>query len=343
MIILVSLLAAAGATALLALARCAEGFAQWYSENIYEVIVGSLGRVAGLLHFSVSEVLLYLVIAAAATFVIRLVLRKVRKTEAAGWLCLACVLFFMYAANCGVNYYKESFAESAGLEAGDYTVAELESVCRILTEELNGLADDVSRDAEGVMILTCDVQEAAPEIMRNLSGDFACLQGYYPQPKGLIVPWILSVQQISGIYSPFTVEANYNSGMTAYNIPFTACHELSHLRGFMREEEANFIGWLACRQSGNAEFEYSGSLRGWISCMNVLYRADYDRWAALRVQLNPLVEADIKANSAYWNRYAGKIAETAEKINDNYLKANGQSDGVKSYGRMADLIVAWLS
>ena len=34
--------------------------------------------------------------------------------------------------------------------------------------------------------------------------------------------------------------------MVSYNLPFTTCHELSHLRGFMQEEEANFIGFLAC-------------------------------------------------------------------------------------------------
>lgn len=328
--------------ALLMLARRAEGFADWYSENIYDIAVGTIGRAAGVFPFSVSEVLLYVVTAAAAVFAVRVVLRKAGKAEAAMLLYLVCGLFFLYSANCGVNYYRTSFAESIGLEAGDYTASELERVCAVLTEELNALADDVARDENGAMVLTCDTAETARTDMMRLAEEYSPLEGYYPKPKGLIFPWILSVQKITGIYSPFTAEANYNSGMTAYNIPFTACHELSHLRGFMREEEANFIGWLACRQSEEAEFRYSGSLRGWISCMNVLYRADYEKWAALRVQLNPLVEYDLAANKAYWDKYEGKVAETAEKINDGYLKVNGQADGVKSYGRMSDLIVVWM-
>ena len=32
--------------------------------------------------------------------------------------------------------------------------------------------------------------------------------------------------------------------MPFYNIPHTICHELSHLKGYMREDEANFIGYL---------------------------------------------------------------------------------------------------
>ena len=109
----------------------------------------------------------------------------------------------------------------------------------------------------------------------------------------------------------------------------------------MQEEEANFIAWLACQGADDPDFRYSGSLRGWISCMNVLYRADPERWAEIRVLLSPAVEPDLAANRAYWAKYEGKIAEIAETVNDNYLKANGQSDGVKSYGRMADLIVAY--
>ena len=75
--------------------------------------------------------------------------------------------------------------------------------------------------------------------------------------------------------------------------------------------------------------------------MNVLYRADYDVWAQIRVQLNPAVEADIAANRDYWAKFEGPVADAAQTVNDTYLKANGQTDGIQSYGRMADLIVAY--
>ena len=71
----------------------------------------------------------------------------------------------------------------------------------------------------------------------GMAEEFPALEGYYPQPKKLLLSEFLSYQGLTGIYSPFTVEANYNGDMTAYNIPFTTCHELSYLRGFMQEEE----------------------------------------------------------------------------------------------------------
>ena len=35
------------------------------------------------------------------------------------------------------------------------------------------------------------------------------------------------------------------------------------------------------------------------------------------------------------------MAEVSDKVTETYLKANGQSEGVKSYGRMVDLIIAY--
>ena len=55
-------------------------------------------------------------------------------------------------------------------------------------------------------------------------------------------------------------------------------------------------------------------------------------------RLSDNVKADLSANSSFWKRYDSKVAEVSGQINDHYLKANGQSDGIKSYDRMVDLM-----
>ena len=213
--------------------------------------------------------------------------------------------------------------------------------------DISGVAMDVSFEqseddaARGLALLGAREGEGAVEAMQGLAEKFPSLEGYYPQPKKLIVSEILSYQGLTGIYSPFTVEANYNGDMTAYNIPFTACHELSHLSGFMQEEEANFIAFLACIRSDRADFQYSGYLSGWVYCMNALYRADRESWQEVRLLLDEAAEPDLEANTEFWDAYEGGISKTADKINDTYLKVNGQADGVQSYSRMVDLIVAY--
>lgn len=323
------------------MARMVTGFGQWYSEAIYPVLVNIIGRLMNLFPFSVSEMGIYFLIIYILIIVVNVFRKKAWKEFIGKIFLIVTALVFLYCVNCGVNYYRTSFAESAGLDANRYSVEDLKNTCIWLTEEVNGWSLKVHRDEKGIMELGLDEAKAAVCAMEELGNSYPELSGYYPRPKGLWNHWILSVQQLSGVYSPFTVEANYNTGMTDYNIPFTACHELSHLRGFMQEEEANFIAFLACIASEEADFQYSGYLLGWIHCMNLLYRIDYEAWEEIRLTLSEDVEADLKANSEFWDKYDGTVAEVSDKINDTYLKANGQSDGVESYGRMADLVVIY--
>lgn len=367
-----SILFAAGFI-LMYISRISRAFAQWYSVHIYPVWVNVTGRLMGFFAFSVSEVLLYTLLLLAALTFLRLAVKVVKKhavkkdflTWGCGLYVLTGALFFLYVLNCGINYHRESFSESSGIKMESYTAEELKSVCLWLTEEVNSLSAGVIRDEEGVMRLGEGSMEAgkdtqgmegrkgggqaaagplrkkAVRAMQRLGREYPELSGFYPNPKGLLCPWILSVQQLTGIYSPFTVEANYNSGIVDYNIPFTMCHELSHLRGFMQEEEANFIAFLASSGSDDMHFQYSGYLMGWKYCMNVLYKADYDAWEEVRAQLSGNIEADLAANRDFWDQYDGRIAEAANKVNDTYLKANDQSEGVESYSKMVDLIVAY--
>ena len=299
--------------------------------------------------FSVSELLLYtgilLIIGSAVRVVYRRLCKKTKEKERIRYLrklgMVALVLAVLYTANCGINYHRDSFAECIGLKADTYTVDDLKMVCEDLTEQVNTYAGRVERDAEGVMILSGNEREEAVSAMKRLGEKWDVLAGYYPKPKPLTFSAFLSVQNLTGIYSPFTVEANYNQDMTPYNIPFTVCHELSHLRGFMQEEEANFIAWLACKDAPEAEMRYSGSMLAWIHCMNVLYEEDRTAWSEIRENLSDEAVVDLRANSEFWDKWDGAVAEVSEQINDNYLKANGQKDGVQSYGRMADLVVAY--
>jgi hypothetical protein len=42
----------------------------------------------------------------------------------------------------------------------------------------------------------------------------------------------------------------------------------------------------------------------------------------------------------FWKKYEGPIEDISSAINDAYLKANRQKDGIYSYGRMVDLLIA---
>ncbi|WP_432626479.1 DUF3810 domain-containing protein [Brotaphodocola sp.] len=327
-------------------ARKIPGFADWYAHHVYPMIVGSVGRAFGCFPFSVSEFGIYLLIGGLFGWLVWQI--RVRKK----WLVrlfgrvvtLVAVLFFLYTMNCGINYHARAFSEYAGIETGKYTTGELAELCGFLTEKVNENAPVSEEDRERYFSYKnrkWEWQRAGVLAMQAVGEKYPVLAGFYPKAKQVTVSDILSVQQLSGIYSPFTVEANYNGAMTDYNIPHTICHELSHLKGFMREDEANFIACLACSLSGDRAFRYSGYLLGWIHAANALADADLEAYRECAAKLGTEVRKDLARNNEFWDRYDTKTAKVANQINDTYLKANLQEDGVKSYGRVVDLMLAY--
>ena len=65
-------------------------------------------------------------------------------------------------------------------------------------------------------------------------------------------------------------EANVNVDVPRYTIAHTMCHELAHLRGFIREDEANYIAYLACMASGDPELMYSALAEALVYAGNAL-------------------------------------------------------------------------
>lgn len=315
-------------------ARQFPGFPTWYAHHVYPLLVGSIGQIFGSFPFSVVEICLYLLVFLSLVYIFSIFWKKgAPGTLVARTVFLCSALLFLYTCNCGINYYAMPFSEYAGLTVEKYSKEELYGLCEYLTEQVNETAtDDSYRPAwrgEGV------------RAMQAASETFPALGGFYPQPKPVAVSWILSVQQLCGIYSPFTIEANFNRDMPDYNIPHTICHELSHLKGFMREDEANFIGYLACVSSADQAFQYSGYLTGWVYAGNALAGVDRDGYIELYGRLCDQALTDLAENNAFWDRYEGKVAEVSNQMNDVYLKINRQEDGVKSYGRMVDLMLEY--
>lgn len=338
------------AAALLQLAaRKFTGFAQWYAVTVYPLIVGTLGRLTGLFPFSVVEIGLYALILFCLFCLIRNFRRPAKLLS--GAFLIASALAFVFTVNCGINYYRKPFSAGSGLTIRKSSTEELYTLCSYLVDQVCAAKDDLDALSpyEGQTNATPRPTlsglnrygASGREAMEHLGELFPDLDGFYPRPKALLVSRILSVQQLCGIYSPFTVEANYNREMPRYNIPHTICHELSHLKGFMREDEANFIGYMACIGSDDPEFRYSGYLTGWVYAGNALAKADMDAYIRLHQKLPPEAVVDLAYNNAYWNHFDGKVAEASTRMNDTYLKMQNQTDGVKSYGRMVDLMLAY--
>ena len=346
---LAALLPALTGTLLYIVSGRSKAFSTWYANNLYPLWVGVLGRLNGWIPFSVNEFGIYLFLLLFIFCIVRDITRAVRKSVPRGWfsrwlrMILTCIggMWLVFMLGMGINYNRATFAEEYKMDLSGGTKEDLYYLSEIMTEEANALIHQVQRDEQGIMQLSGDVRELSVEAMKKLGESYPTLSGFYPTPKPVYFSEFLSHEHITGIQSPYTSEAQYNRLITPYNIPHTVCHELGHMKGYAREDEANFIGFLACIGSDNADMRYSGYVLGYLYASNALYGADYDLWAKVRAKLEDIVSVDLAENSRYWAQFQTKLVEIKEKVNDAQLKFNHQEDGVKSYGRVVDLMLSY--
>ena len=340
------------------LAWTVRGFSDAYAEYVFPVWVNTYGRLTSLLPFSFGEVLIItgivlVIVSALAIAPLLLKLKSKRKLigKIYGFTYMWIFVFILLTEtlNCFVLYHCSSFGELYGINGGEHTDAQLTELAEVLIARTNELSYEVKRDDDGYFVLTADLDKTAQQAVRALGDDYPRLKGYYVTPKKIVNSYFMSQQYLMGIYFPFSMEANYNQEMYQSNLPETVTHELAHTKGFMPEDEANFIAFLACARSDNKDYNYSGYLSTVKYILGKVgeYIGAHEQ-ERLYGLLNDHVWQDITGNRKYWDDVqesdegildSKTVAEVSDKAMETSLKLNGISDGKRSYGRMVDLLL----
>ena len=278
-------------------------------------------------------------------------------------LLIVCLVMTL---NCFILYHASTFSQRYLGGEEEYTLEELMVVYNRVAEECLKLSEEIERDENGRALYlgskgkngeTLDMADKARELMAQLGESYDQLDGYYPRPKALLSSDFMCQQYMCGYYFPFSMEANYNDVMYILNKPATMCHELAHLRGFIYEDEANFVAYLACVESDDVFFRSAGNLSVLAYLYNDLYRAwqaDPEGYALAAEKMRPIGvtdqvwEDDTFVLQEEWDRINGKalidtevVDQAADVFIDTNLKVNGISDGSVSYSRVVRLLLQY--
>lgn len=365
-------------------------FSNGYITYIFPIWVNTYGRLTGIFPFSVGEWLIVagvilvlaavlLAVAAVIVWAVSFVRQSVssgRQTQK-GWKSFLKGFYRFFAwtllivalimtLNCFILYHASTFSEKYfGEGKEEYSLEELLIVRNYVVEQCNELSLKMERAQDGSILYTGstlkngkegDMGEKAIELMQDLGKTYPQLDGYYPKPKPLLSSDFMCQQYTQGYYFPFSMEANYNNVMYVMNVPSTLCHELAHLRGYIFEDEANFISYLACVESEDEFFRYSG----YLSVLNYLENDLYKAWKTSSkayekaVQEVPPVAAlsQVYEDNVFeeWERINGEAifdTEDVDRVSDTFtditLKVNGVEDGMLSYSRVVELLLQYYS
>lgn len=262
-----------------------------------------------------------------------------------GWLAFVAGVVFLFLLLWGFNYGRIPLETTLGIQPKPLTDNELQTeldrqtaYVLQLRAALPGATDSALTAAQLPPNLDNQVYTDLSQVLR---------QAGYPVP-GRVQARLLHPEgtllrlSAAGIYIPFCGEGYVDAGRHPVQMPFDLAHEMSHGYGFGDEGSCNFLAWLACEQSDNAFFRYSGALGYW-RYLAADYRAAVppDVYRAFEQQLPAGLRHDLRAIQQFNNRYPEFFPDFSDAAYTSYLHAQGIAEGLRNYNRLVLLVNGW--
>ena len=328
---------------------------RWYARGLFPRLVYALASLARLVPFSLAEAALVTLVLATLLALVRGLARVVRAprtlprelAQAARRLVLvASSGYLVFLLLWGLNHAREPYAVGAGLELRPAAATELAEAAGELAARAAELRAGLAEDERGVFRSRLDgagLAAAVAAAYARASDADPRLAGPAPLLRYPLASPLLTALGISGIYSPFTGEAHVNRQQEDAQLGFNACHEAAHARGFAREDEANYLAWRVGSGAEEPELAYSACLGALRHVAGALAGVAFQERLRLDASLAPGVRRDWDAIDGFWQPRTPAVRAArvvSERVNDTYLKSQGQAAGTRSYGRMVDLLLA---
>lgn len=331
-------------------------FCDFYTDNIFPFWIQTYGRLTGLFPFSVGELLLAL---AALLIMLQLLFplfllsfrkkyryRQFVRTYSKSILAISLVTAGIVTLNCSMLYKCSHLNTGVGSDAANDT-EQIRILRNFIVERCNTLSEQMLRDENGDVVTDGNINEKVKEAMQKLSADYPRLSGYYPDPKPIFSSFLMYQAGYDGVYFPFSLEANYNTYLSDIRYPHIACHELAHLKGYIYEDEADFIAYLACVGSEDKQLQYAGFL-------GVLNYIDTDYCQVIRDEDDlqaPEIADQVWRDSASFtqttyeelaNTQEAIDSEVVETVSNNFTNAYMEYYGAEpNYSEVTKLLLAY--
>lgn len=310
---------------------------EWVCKTFVNAYANLAGRFYSVVNFNVFEVLATLcVIAAIAAVVTAIVFFCKRRQSWAVRILLSLGIAVVWISNLYV--FTAGFAynrQEAPIPVYESQTASTEVAVNTYIaaiQDFNATVAELGTYPDGRAICPYTDKQLR-ELIRDayerlLTDDYYF--DYTAKAKPIVSSGIMASYGIMGISFIPTLEAGYNKDMPMVEKASTIAHEFAHIKGVLRENEANALAAYVLLNSGDPYLKYSfyidnmGQLFTFI-CYNVnpnYYTVNYPTDSAYRIERQYC--------SDWWDNY-DLMTAIGNFFNDLYLKFQGEEEGTDSY------------
>jgi len=319
---------------------------KYYTGGLYPVISKIQRILFGWIPFSIGDLFygfLILVILVKTMQFIRAVVKKKLNRQYLLTGLKQVIFFFLFVyvffyGLWGLNYSRKGIAHQLGLKVEKYSRHELDTLTTIIVERLNQYAARVTDAQLDSFRKKKRLFTQSHEAFKYAGVQYPFLKYSSRSLKPSLYSYLGNYLGFQGYYNPFTGEGQVNTTVPPFIEPFVACHEIGHQLGYARENEANFVAFLACRNYPSDVFRYSLYFDLYYYAVSELYIIDSAAVPVYDKRLHPLVKKHQAEYVEFYKKYRNPVEPIITAIYSQYLKANNQPEGKRTYNR----VIAWL-
>ena len=317
----------------------------YYSTGFYPFISRLFRTLFGWIPFSIGDLIYFALIILALTYLYRnrKSIWKNKLAFARNVLMILSVSYFTFHFMWGMNYYRAPLANKLDLtETRDYQ--ELLDFTQQLIRKTNDAQLKITNDSSLAVNIPYSHKKIIDKTIigyDKLKTKHPFLTYTTPSVKTSLFSTGLTYMGYAGYLNPFTNEAQVNGLLPNFRFPVVVGHEIGHQLGYSAENETNFIGYLATANNDDIYFQYAAYAYALGYCLSDIRRADKEEFNRLLSTLNPGVKNNFQEMSDFWNSYANPMEPIFKSIFNSFLKANNQTEGIRSYNAVVSLLVAY--
>jgi len=320
-----------------------------YSQGVYPVIVKVQRFLFGWLPFSIGDLFyafLILVVLFRTFNFFKLLFQKKLTRRYFVIAMQQAIFFFLFVyvffnLLWGLNYNRRGIAYQLSLDIKEYTLADLDTLTAVIQSRVNDYARFVTEAQRDSFDQKKKLFNSACEAYEEVAKKYSFLK-YSPRSiKPSLFSYLGNYLGFQGYYNPFSGEGQVNTTVPRFIEPYVTTHEIAHQLGYGKENEANFVGFLACRSYPSNAFRYSMYYDIYNYSVREVYSRDTALARSFQQKAHPQVIKDQKEFRDFNRRYQNPIQSIVLWGYGNFLKANNQPAGKRSYNEVVTWLIAY--
>ncbi len=253
------------------------------------------------------------------------------------------IFFILFVYVCfnllwGLNYNRRGISAQLGIQVKRYGMEELNTLTFTLHKKLNEYAAQVTEAQRDSFNKKSRLFTLSSDAYRQVSVQYPFLKYNPVSVKPSLFSYLGNYLGFQGYYNPFSGEAQANTTIPRFLEPFVTAHEIAHQIGYAKENEANFVAFLASRSSPSPVLKYSLYFDMYNYAIGEVYRRDTAAANYYQRTLHPQAKRDYTEYRDFYIRYRNPVEPVIMWAYGHYLKANNQPAGKQTYNE----VVAWM-